>query len=194
MESIVIGISGASGVILGFKTVEACCKAGLFVDLIMTDAARRTTQEELSLSLESDRAILQRFPDEIRQQIRCLSIENIGATVASGTYRTCGMMVVPCSMATLAAISLGLADNLLRRAADVTIKEGRPLLLAPRETPLSPIHLEHMLKLSRLGVVIMPPEPAWYQKPKSIEEIEDSIVARMLDRFGLPSDLRRWKG
>jgi 4-hydroxy-3-polyprenylbenzoate decarboxylase len=194
MESIVIGISGASGVILGFKTVEACCKAGLFVDLIMTDAARRTTQEELSLSLESDSAILQRFPDEIRQQIRCLSIENIGATAASGTYRTCGMMVVPCSMATLAAISLGLADNLLRRAADVTIKEGRPLLLAPRETPLSPIHLEHMLKLSRLGVVIMPPEPAWYQKPKSIDEIEDSIVARMLDRFGLPSDLRRWKG
>ena len=141
MESIVIGISGASGVILGFKTVEACCKAGLFVDLIMTDAARRTAQEEMSQSLENDSIVLQRFSPEIRQQIRCLSIENIGASAASGTYRTRGMMVVPCSMATLAAISLGLADNLLRRAADVTIKEGRPLLLAPRETPLSPIHL-----------------------------------------------------
>ncbi len=193
MESIVIGISGASGVILGFRTVELCCNAGLHVDLIMTDAARRTAFEELDASYDTDEMLLRRFPESLHSKIRCLSIHDIASQVASGTYRTCGMIIVPCSMSTLAAVSIGLADNLLRRAADVTIKEGRKLLLVPREMPLSSIHLEHMLKLSRLGVVIMPPQPAWYQRPKTIEDVEDSIVSRILDRFGLPSAIKRWR-
>jgi 4-hydroxy-3-polyprenylbenzoate decarboxylase len=192
MENIVIGISGASGVILGLKTVEACCRSGLHVDLVMTDAARRTALEELSFSCDTDALVVQGFPEDLRLMIRCVAIENIGAQIASGTYQSCGMIIVPCSMATLSAVSTGLADNLLRRAADVTLKEGRRLLIVPRETPFSAIHLEHMLKLSRLGVVIMPPLPAWYLQPKTIEDVEGNIVARILDRFGLPSTLKRW--
>jgi 4-hydroxy-3-polyprenylbenzoate decarboxylase len=158
----------------------------------MTDAARRMALEELSLFCDTDSLVLQRFPEEILPMIRCFSIGNIGAQIASGTYQTRGMIIVPCSMATLAAVSMGFSDNLLRRAADVTIKEGRTLLVVPREMPLSPIHLENMLKLSKLGVVIMPPQPSWYQKPKTIEDVENTIIARILDRFGLPSDLKRW--
>ena len=192
MESIVIGISGASGIILGFRTVEACCQQGIHVDLVMTDAARRTALEELSFSCDTDQQLLQRFPPDIQPMIRCFSVRDIGAPIASGTYQSRGMIVVPCSMATLAAVSLGLSDNLLRRAADVTIKQGRRLLIVPREMPFSAIHLEHMLKLSQLGVVIMPPQPAWYQKPVTIEDVENEVVARILDRFGLPSALKRW--
>jgi flavin prenyltransferase len=193
MESIVIGISGASGAILGFKTVEACCKAGLFVNLVMTDAARRTAKEEFSSSFDTDEMVIQRFPEFIRPMVRCLPILDIGAPIASGTYPSRGMIIVPCSMSTLAAVSIGLSDNLLRRAADVTIKEGRKLVVVPRETPFSPIHLEHMLKLARIGVIVMPPLPAWYQHPKTIEEVENGIVDRILDRLGLPSALLRWK-
>ena len=194
MESVVIGISGASGAILGFRTVEACCRAGLRVDLLMTDAARQTAFQELGVSCESDNIVLQQFPEEIRPSIRMFSISNIGASIASGTHANRGMMIVPCSMATLAAVSLGLSDNLLRRAADVTLKEGRKLLLVPREMPLSAIHLEHMLKLCRLGVVIMPPQPSWYLRPMTLEDVEQAIVARILDRFGIPSSVQRWEG
>lgn len=193
MDSIVVGISGASGAVLGFKTVAGCCKAGLRVDCIMTDAARRIAAEELSLFPTTDEGVLEYFSDDIRHQIRIFPIENIGASIASGTHPTRGMIIAPCSMATLSAIACGLSDTLLRRAADVTIKEGRPLLVVPREMPMSRIHLENMLKLSSLGVVIMPPQPAWYQKPRTIEDVEADIVARILDRFGLPSDLKRWQ-
>lgn len=192
MDNIIVGISGASGAILGFKTVEACCKAGLHVDLIITEAGRRVATEELSCPFGTDKEVLEHFSEPVRQQIRVFPFSDIGAEVASGTYKTRGMIIVPCSMATLAAISCGLADTLLRRASDVTIKEGRPLLLVPRESPLSRIHLENMVKLASLGVVIMPPQPAWYQGPKTIEDVENDIVARILDRFGLPSDLKRW--
>lgn len=194
MESIVIGITGASGIVLGLRTVEACCNAGLHVDLVFTDAARKTASEELSLPCDTNYLVLKRFSEAHRSIIRCFSIGDYGAQIASGTYQTRGMIIVPCSMATLAAVSMGLADNLLRRAADVTIKEGRRLLIVPREMPFSAIHLEHMLKLSRLGVVIMPPQPSWYQKPKTIDDVEKTIVARILDRFGLPSAVRRWGG
>ena len=193
MENIVIGISGASGVILGFRAVEACCAAGIHVDLVMTDAARRTAFEELSFSCDTDDLVLQRFSEGVRPMIRCCPVGDIGSQIASGTYQTLGMIIVPCSMATLAAVSMGLADNALRRAADVTIKEGRRLLIVPREMPFSSIHLEHMLKLSHLGVVIMPPQPAWYQKPKTIEDVETMIVVRILDRFGLAVALKRWR-
>lgn len=193
METIVIGISGASGVVLGLKTVEACCKLHLHVDLIMTDAARKTAFHELFLRIDTDEQLLQYFAEELRPMIRCCSITDIEAEVASGSYSSKGMIIAPCSMATLAAVSMGLSDNLLRRAADVAIKEGRPLLVLPREMPFSQIHLAHMLKLSQLGVVIMPPVPSWYQHPKTIEEVEDAIVDRILDRFGVPSNLKRWK-
>jgi 4-hydroxy-3-polyprenylbenzoate decarboxylase len=193
MEHFVVGISGASGVILGFKTIGALCRLGMHVNVIMTPAAWRTATEEISFPCHREEDV-RRFLSDVNQDLITFhAIDDFGALPASGTFQTRGMIIAPCSMATLAAVSLGLSDNLLRRAADVTMKEGRRLLLLPREMPLSPIHLDHMLSLAKLGVVIMPPQPCWYQKPQSIGDVEDSIVARILDRLGLPSDLQRWK-
>lgn len=193
MEHIVVGISGASGIILGFKMIGALCRQGLHVNVIMTAAAWRTAAEELSFPCQNEKDVRQFLSDVNQEFITFHPIEDVGALPASGTFQTRGMIIVPCSMATLAAVSLGLSDNLLRRAADVTMKEGRRLLLVPREMPLSPIHLNHMLSLAKLGVVIMPPQPCWYQKPQSIGDVEDSIVDRILDRLGFPSNLQRWR-
>ena len=188
MDHIVIGVSGASGSILGLKTIGAVCRCGIHVDAIVTRAAYVTAAEEVLCRTEEDfRSAL-----SIDQSLLSFhAIDDIGAPPASGTFATLGMIIVPCSMATLAAVALGLSDNLLRRAADVTIKEGRRLLIVPREMPLSSIHLGHMHSLAKLGVVIMPPQPCWYQRPKSLEDVEDTIVARILGRFGLPSHVRR---
>ena len=121
-------------------------------------------------------------------------IEDIRSVIASGSYRVDAMIVVPCSMDTLAAIAGGLSSNLLQRAADVTLKEGRQLLLVTRETPLSAIHLENMLKLARLGVRIVPPMPAFYHHPKSISDLVDFVVGRILDQLGMPHHLyTRWE-
>jgi len=117
------------------------------------------------------------------------NVTDIGAPIASGSFAVHGMLVLPCSMATVAAIAHGLADNLLRRAADVAIKERRPLVLVPRETPLSPIHLENMLSLSRLGVVVLPPEPAFYLKPQSVDDIVGYVVGKALEALGVPDAL-----
>jgi 4-hydroxy-3-polyprenylbenzoate decarboxylase len=120
-------------------------------------------------------------------------INNLGAAVSSGSFRHDGMIIAPCSMKTLAGIANGLETNLVIRAAGVTLKEQRKLILLPRETPLTPIHLENMLKLSRIGVVIMPPVPAFYNKPKSIDEIVNHTIARVLDHLRIDNDLtKRW--
>ena len=120
------------------------------------------------------------------------SIADFGSPIASGTFLTHGMVVIPCSMATLAAIATGLSDNLLRRAADVILKERRRLILVPREAPLSSIHLQHMLTLSNMGAVIVPPQPAWYTFPKTIGDVEDHIVGRVLDMLGIHTQYARW--
>lgn len=192
MEHIVVGICGASGVVLGFKTVGALCRLGIHVHTIITRAAWATAAEEISPTFRTEEDVRGLFSDVDQNLISFHAIDNYGALPASGTFQTRGMIIVPCSMATLAAVSLGLSDNLLRRAADVTIKERRCLVIVPREMPLSPIHLENMLSLAKLGAVIMPPQPSWYQKPQSIDDVENSVVARILDCLGLPSDLRRW--
>ncbi|MFY9442032.1 MAG: UbiX family flavin prenyltransferase [Tepidanaerobacteraceae bacterium] len=120
-------------------------------------------------------------------------MNNLGAAVSSGSFRHDGMIIAPCSMKTLAGIANGLETNLVIRAAGVTLKEQRKLILLPRETPLTPIHLENMLKLSRIGVVIMPPVPAFYNKPKSIDEIVNHTIARVLDHLRIDNDLtKRW--
>ena len=194
MDHVVVGVCGASGVILGLKTIGALCRLGVCVDAIITHAARTTAAEELTVSCQTDDEIRQFFPDIDQTLLSLHAIDNVGAPPASGTFVTSGMIIVPCSMATLAAVSLGFCDNLLRRAADVTIKEGRRLLIVPREMPLSSIHLGHMLSLAQMGAIIMPPQPCWYQKPQSIGDVEDSIVARVLDRFGLSGAVQRWSG
>jgi 4-hydroxy-3-polyprenylbenzoate decarboxylase len=135
------------------------------------------------------------FAPELQERITLHNNNDMASPIASGSVQTDGMLIIPCSMGTLAAISMGMADNLLRRAADVTLKEQRPLVIVPRETPLSPLHLENMLKLSRLGVAIVPPVPAWYHHPTSLREVEDTIVGRALDSLNIITEdlYQRWR-
>ncbi len=189
---LVVGISGASGIILAQRFLEACPHP---MDVIISPGALHTAQLEIGLDRRTPQSFLSRLSSEARERITLHPIGNLGATIASGSYPTRGMVILPCSMATVAAISIGLGDNLLRRAADVTLKEQRRLVLVPRETPLSAIHLENLLKLSRLGVCIVPPVPAWYQHPSSVVDIENGIVGRVLDALEIPHQLYApWKG
>lgn len=131
----------------------------------------------------------------VREHLQLLPIDQIGACIASGSFLTEGMAVVPCSMSTLSGIAHGRSSNLLERAADVMLKEGRPLLVAPRETPLNTIHLENMLVLSKMGVAIVPPMPGFYHHPQTIEELVDFVVGKMLDRLRISNQLfTRWEG
>lgn len=192
---IVIGITGGTGIVLAHRAIELLIHNGYFVDLILSSAAVYTAQQELGRDFASAKKFNASFPAEYRKYITTHPIDDIGASIASGSFVTAGMAIIPCSMATLAAVAVGIADNLIRRAADVTLKEKRRLVIVPRECPLSEIHLENMLKLARAGAVIAPPMPAWYHKPKSMKEMEEAIVTRVLDSLGVKlAAAPRWEG
>jgi 4-hydroxy-3-polyprenylbenzoate decarboxylase len=192
LEPIIVALSGASGTILAIKTIKALIEQDICVELIMTQAAKRTALLELGEAFSSPEKIKNHFNSSL---ITVHSIHDIGATIASGSYKTSGMVIVPCSISTAAAICCGLGDNLLRRAADVTLKEKRRLVLVPREVPLSTLHLENLTKLSSFGAVIMPPQPAWYHRPQTMGEMEDHLVGRILDLLGISNTLAVvWKG
>ena len=195
MKQIVVGVSGATGIILAYKLVDFLTRTENNVHLVMSRAACKTAQYELGDAYASPSLWKKRLSQLQKKHLHCHSIHDIGSPLASGTYPTDGMIVVPCSVATVGALAAGLADNLLRRAADVTIKERRPLILMVRETPLSPIHLENLLKLSRCGVTVALPVPAWYHRPQSLAEMEDQLVGRMLTALGIPNALEKsWQG
>ena len=183
---IVIGITGATGAIYGIRLIEAI--KGLpdvEVHLIVSSIGKKTIQIETKLSYD----LIEKLADCI------YSNDDLGACLASGSYRFDTMIIIPCSMKTLSAISNGLSDTLIARCADVCIKEGRKLVLCPRETPLSAIHLENMLKLSRLGVGMLPPMPAFYNNPDSLEDIINHHIMKVLDYIGIDNKLSiRWEG
>lgn len=183
MRRVVLGISGATGAIYGIKFLEEAKKAGLETQLILSNSARKTIELETEYSMDYITKLAScQFPNS-----------DIGAPPASGSFLHQGMVVAPCSMKTLSAIANGYADNLINRAADVTIKERRRLVLVVRETPFSPIHLENMLKLSRLGVIIMPPVPSFYNKPKTIDDIVRQTTGRIFDQLGIENTIvHRW--
>lgn len=194
-KKIIVGISGATGMILAYKTVDALIEAGYEVELVMTSPACRTAVHELGEQFGSARQFQKQFPEEKQGKIQIHPIQDIGSTIASGTYKTAGMVIVPCSIASVAAIAAGLGDNLLRRAADVTIKESRRLVLCVRESPLSTLHLENLSKLSSLGAKIIMPVPAWYAHPRSLGDVEDHIVGRILGGLQIESSLQTaWQG
>lgn len=194
MARIVVGITGASGIILGIRAIQELTKQ-CKVDLVMTQSACLTAREELGPSFSSPKRFLENFSEEERSKIFLHSIHDFRAPIASGSYLTRGMLILPCSMTTVAAISCGLSDTVLRRAADVTLKEKRPLVLVPRETPFNTIHLQNLLKLSELGVSIVPPVPAWYTQPKTLQDVENFIVGKALDALKIHTDIfERWKG
>ena len=186
---LVVGMSGASGSIIASKLVDALIERDIQVALIASHASRIVWKQEMDES----------FGEFIERTIQTGKVKNyqigdIQAPMASGTYPIRGMVIVPCSMATVAALATGLSDNLLRRAADVCFKERRPITIMHRETPLSQLHLENLSKLANMGANIMPPQPAFYLKPKSLDEVVEFLVQRVLVACGitdvLPEDIR----
>lgn len=185
----VLGISGASGIVLSVKLLQELVLLGHDVEVVMSLAAKKTLYYEMQTT-----NLISLIPLQHRSQIKIHNNRSIESPLASGSYHVDGTIILPCSMATLAAIAVGLSDNLLRRVADVALKERRLLLLSPREAPLSSIHLQNMLTLSQLGAVIYPAAPMWYLRPKTIQELEDDIVGKMLDFLKEKSALtRRWE-
>ncbi len=182
---LVVGITGASGAIFGVRTLEALRALSVESHLVLTKWARTTVVHETGLALNAVEALATVVHHT----------DNQAACISSGSYPTDGMIIAPCSMKTLAGIRSGYSEALVGRAADVILKERRKLVLLARESPLSEIHLENMLALTRMGVVIFPPVPAFYNHPKTIGDLVDHIVGRLLDQFGLEMPgLARWSG
>ena len=196
-RSVTLAFTGASGMPYGIRLLECLLAADVQVSLLVSSAAQIVTKQELDWSMPSRAEELATFLSakyaSLPGQLRVFGREAWFAPVASGSNPSDAMVVCPCSMGSLAAIAQGLADNLIERAADVSIKEQRKLVLVPRETPYSALHLENMLKLARLGVVILPPSPGFYHHPQSIADLIDFVVARILDQLHIPHQLMaRW--
>ena len=182
---LIVGMTGATGVIYGVRLLQRLREAGVETHLVISKWGARTLLHETPYT---------------REQVEALATEvyapnDMGAAIASGSFQAAGMIIAPCSVKTLGAIAHGYGDSLVHRAADVTLKEKRKLLLSVREAPLSEIHLENMLKLARMGAVMLPPLPAFYNNPTTIDDLVDHTVARMLDQFGIDAGpAMRWSG
>lgn len=199
MSVYVIGITGASGVVYGKRTVQALLELGHHVKLIVSPAADRVMDIEMGIHFTGSRhARLQQWRelvDATGDALELLPHRDFAASVASGSFPLAGMAVVPCSMGTLARIAGGMSTNLIERAADVALKERRRLVLVPRETPLSRIHLQNMLTVMDAGAEIVPAMPGFYHQPRGIDDIVDMMAGRILDRLGVENDLfKRWQG
>ncbi len=182
---LVVGISGASGIVYGVRVLDACRELGVETHLVVSRAALLTLAQETSLTVA----------DLTAKAYLAYRVTDVGAMIASGSARTIGMIVAPCSVRTMSEIATGVTSSLLTRAADVTLKERRPLVLMVRETPLHLGHLRTMVQLAEMGAILAPPLPAFYAKPRDIADIVDQSVGRCLDLFGLSWDpVKRWDG
>ncbi len=199
----VVGISGASGAVYGVRLVKALAETGARVLVVLSNGGRQVLAHELGMTpQDSFYDVLARYgapadsmDANCLEWIEVFNQDDIACAPASGSFLHHGMAVAPCSMKTLAAVASGYADNLLTRACDVTLKEKRPLILVPRETPFNLIHLENMTRAARAGAVILPPSPSFYTAPQRIEDLVDTVTARIMDHLGAPHDLLpRWNG
>ena len=202
MNRLIVGITGASagiyGPLLEVLTIEVHLTMtqheDIEVHLTISSSGVRALWEELQIKIDPDNFELESLIGVSSSSVIYHHESDIGASIASGSFRTEGMIVVPCSMGSIASIATGISRNLIQRAADVCIKENRKLVLVPRETPLSSIHLENMLKLSRMGVCILPAMPGLYHFPKTVDDMFNFVVTKILDQFGIDSKLiQRWK-
>lgn len=184
-QRIIVGISGASGIVYGVRALELLRDCGVETHLVITKSAELTLHHELDMSLDALKALA----TEVHP------IRNVGASIASGSFRTAGMLVAPCSVRTMAEIATGVTSSLLTRAADVVLKERRRLVLMVRETPLHTGHLRTLTQLSEMGAVIAPPVPAFYAQPESLDAMVTQTVGRLLDLFAIDSgQVWRWQG
>lgn len=196
-KTIILALSGASGVQYGVGLLEYLLKHGHKVYLLVTKAAHVVIKMETDFNWPASSKELQTFLNEkykvTHDQLKVCGEKEWASTIASGASSVDAMVVCPCSMGTLSSIAVGASANLMERAADVTLKERKKLILVPRETPFSDIHLENMLKLSRMGAVIMPAAPGFYNKPQNIDDIVNFLVARMLDHLGIEQSIQpKW--
>jgi 4-hydroxy-3-polyprenylbenzoate decarboxylase len=199
-KPLILGISGASGLIYAVRSLKFLLAADYEIELVASRATYMVWQAESNVKMPTEPDQQEIFWREQAQvfdtgKLNCHRWGDVGAAIASGSFRTLGMIVIPCSMSTLGKIAAGLSSDLLERAADVQIKESRPLVVVPRETPLSLIHLRNLTILAEAGVKIVPAIPAWYHKPQTIEDLVDFVVARALDQLDIDCvPLNRWQG
>lgn len=180
---LIVAITGGSGVIYGVKLIESLNSLNLETHLVISEWGEKTIKIETNIDIDYVKNLATRYYDN----------KNMAAPISSGSFKTKGMVIIPCSMKTLASIANGLDDSLISRAASVCIKESRKLVVVPRETPLSRIHLENMVKLSGLGVTILPAMPGFYSHPNTIDDLLSHIVGKVLDQFGIDNNMfRRW--
>lgn len=177
-----VAITGATGIHLAIKFLEVLKQKNIKTELIISENAKKIVSIETNYDISEVRKLADKNYD----------VNDLLAPPASGSYKLDSMIIIPCSMKSLSAIANGYADNLITRSADVAIKEKRKLILVVRETPLSAIHLRNMYNLAKLGVVIFPPIPSFYTKPKNIDELIEFIIGRILDQIGIESDIKRW--
>ncbi len=199
MKSIVIAITGASAMQIGERSIQVLLENNQYVDLILSKGAYEVAKSERSINIPVEPIAQSEFwrnkLDVKSGKLTCYRWNDNSASIASGSHKTKGMVVVPCSMGTLGRIASGFSSDLIERCADVHLKENRPLVISPRESPLNLIHIENIKRLATAGALIVPPIPAWYTNPKSIEEIIDFIVVRLFDSLGEDLNyIKRWEG
>ncbi len=199
MKSIVIAITGASAIQLGVRSIQLLLQNNKNVDLILSKGAYEVSKSERNINIPVEpNAQTDFWRNELKVEtgkLTCYRWNDHSASIASGSHKTKGMVIVPCSMGTLGRIASGFSLGLIERCADVHLKENRPLIISPRESPFNLIHIENLKRLATAGALIVPPIPAWYTKPTTVEEIIDFIVVRLFDSLGEDLDnIKRWAG
>lgn len=199
-KPLILGITGASGLIYAVRALKFLLAADYAIELVASKSTYMVWQAEQNIRLPAEIDQQERFWREQAEvpmggKLVCHRWGDVGAAIASGSFRTLGMVIIPCSMSTVAKLAAGLSSDLLERAADVQLKEGRQLVLVPRETPLSLIHLRNLTALAEAGARIVPAIPAWYHNPQTIEDLVDFVVARALDQLDIDCiPINRWQG
>ncbi|MCW9682936.1 UbiX family flavin prenyltransferase [Dolichospermum planctonicum UHCC 0167] len=199
-KPLILGVTGASGLIYAVRALKFLLAAEYQIELVASKSTYTVWQAEQEIRMPGEADKQEQFwreQAEVPRQgkLRCHPWSDVGASIASGSFRTLGMIIIPCSMSTVAKLAGGLSSDLLERAADVQIKEGRKLVIVPRETPFSLIHLRNLTTLAETGVSIVPAIPAWYHNPQTIEDLVDFVVARALDQLDIDCiPIQRWQG
>lgn len=197
---LILGISGASGLIYAVRALKFLLEADYAIEVVASKASYMVWQAESNIRMPPEPDLQEQFWREqagvaVKGKLRCHRWGDVGANIASGSFRTLGMIILPCSMSTVGKLATGLSSDLLERAADVQLKEGRPLIIVPRETPFSLIHLRNLTTLAEAGARIVPAIPAWYHNPQTIEDLVDFVVARALDQLNIDCiPIDRWQG
>ncbi|MEH1932896.1 MAG: flavin prenyltransferase UbiX [Nostoc sp.] len=199
-KPLILGVSGASGLIYAVRAIKFLLQAEYSIELVASKSTYMVWQSEQEIRMPAEPTQQEQFWREqagvaLLGKLRCHPWSDVGAGIASGSFATLGMMIIPCSMSTVAKLAVGLSSDLLERAADVQLKEGRKLVIVPRETPFSLIHLRNLTSLAEVGVRIVPAIPAWYHNPQTIEDLVDFVVARALDQLDIDCiPIQRWQG